>query len=265
MKLFLRYSLLVIPFLLITPFVITIYESSYAYKKTIKVETQSSTEAMFQAYANQITESVPEDEVVVIVVPLNGTPDSILHPSFKNANVSLEVLRRISNRQKVLVLSEGYQRGNCTSGADITLYLLALNTGYNEHNDVTVLLERDASTTFENIIFSKKIVTDFLHDKNAVIFIAGMSDTIYGKSGRDVGFDIGHGARAFILAKQNWRNQVNSVLKGFLPTNKIDPSVQNYSRKYNFLTMFAGANGLLSLSPFDKNTDMTVNSNCSTQ
>lgn len=259
MKMFLRVGLIIALLVVAVPLLLTLFESNNAYRNTLAVENTEVSEQLFQDFADQLVQKSPEIEPVVVIVPLNGSPDSIYHPSFKNAYAALQVLSRVSDREKVLVLSEGYAEGMCTSGAELTLALLGMQEGYNNYNGVTILLEKEASTTYENIIFSKKLLSERYPQKIISVFIAGMSDKKLETNG--FGIDIGHGARAYMLASQNLKSDLIQ-LRGLIPTDILDPSVQNYSSNYSFLTMVLGAIHLLQLPSLDKKTNGSIDSSC---
>ena len=211
------------------------------------VANDESIDRVINAYADSISSQVPAGKPVVMFVPLNGFPDSTTHLSYKNAQVALAVLNKVKAEQKYIIFSEGYTGSTCLSGAQATGLMLSMNEGYNANIGVTVLLEPHAKTTLENILFSKKILRDTFVNQDAYLVVAGMTDQ------KTIGnLDVGHGARAFMLAKQNYASLPRIHVLGLLPTTEIDNTIISYTHAYNFQTMFLGANGVLNLPFFNK-------------
>jgi uncharacterized SAM-binding protein YcdF (DUF218 family) len=206
-----------------------------------------SIDGVFTAFGEEITSQVPKDKPLVILVPLNGYPDTATHPTYINSRVVQEVLKGVTVSRKYLILSEGYTGTQCISGAEATAALIGLKEGYNEKENLTVLLENHATTTLENIQNSKKILEKEFPKEDVYVIIAGMTD-VYPFADTD----IGHGARAFMFAKQNFASLPNVHIIGLLPTNMIDIAFKSYPHEYNAATMYLGANGLLNLPVFDK-------------
>lgn len=223
-------------------------QSQIAYKNHISAPMyDDSIDGIFTAYGEEISQLVPKDSPVVIIVPLNGFPDSATHPTYINARIVQEVMKGITTSQKYMLLSEGYTGTQCVSGAEVTASLLGLHEGYNDKENVHVLLEKHATTTLENIQNAKKILKKEFPKEDVYVVIAGMTD-VYPFPNTD----IGHGARAFMFAKQNFASLTNVHVIGLLPTNMIDNAFKSYPHEYNAATMYLGANGLLNLPVFDK-------------
>lgn len=212
-----------------------------------QVTTDESIDLVINAYANSITAQVPAGKPVVMFVPLNGFPDSTTHLSYKNAQVALAVLNKVKAEQKYILFSEGYTGSTCLSGAQATALMLSMNEGYNSNIGVSVLLEPHAKTTLENIRFSKNILKSTFVNEDAYLVVAGMTDEDTIEN-----LDVGHGARAFMLAKQNYASLPHIHVIGLLPTTEIDKTIISYTHAYNFQTMFLGANGVLNLPFFNK-------------
>lgn len=241
--------------------VITVLISSY-HQHVLPVESTATTvlepsQEVFDFYAKGVLERLVEGNPVVMVVPLNGTPVTRDHISYKNAFVALEVLERIPGEEKYLLLSEGNTASACRSGAAVTAELLEQVPGFNEDTGVTVILEENAATTVENVLFTRDILEELFPDKSLSIIVAGMHNALppYQSSlgsRSPVGLDVGHGARAFLLFQQMYLGNSQVQLAGMLPTNRVDATIQNYPFSYNILTMIAGALGGLYLPYFDR-------------
>ncbi|MCX7997310.1 MAG: YdcF family protein [Patescibacteria group bacterium] len=203
--------------------------------------------------AAELDSRLPPDRPVAILVPLNGTPTSLDHPSYRNAAVALEIGMRIPKRDRYLILSEGHTGDPCVSGADITLRLLGLKKGYNQAEAITVLLEEEATTTYENIIFSKPILEERFNKTGVSLLVSGMSAPFGSSLPSLLRGDIGHGARAFMLARSIWHAHSAIDPVGFIPANEVDPAIGNYGMRYNFFTMVLASAGVLSLPRFDRN------------
>lgn len=216
-----------------------------------------SIDGIFSAYGEEISKSIPNEIPIVFLVPLNGFPDTATHPSFINARVVQEVMKHVSAHKKYLILSEGYTGNKCVSGAEATASMIGLKEGYNQQEDITVLLEKHATTTLENILNSKKILSDTFDRQEVALIIAGMED-IYPTQN----IDVGHGARAFMFAKQNYASVPNIHIFGMMPTNMIDTAILSYPHDYNITTMYLGANGLLNLPVFDKKYEKKLIPGC---
>ncbi len=237
----------------------TFQQTAEAYSSHVKVEHTNVLNEVYRNYAESIAASIPESAPVVVFVPLNGVPNSEDHPSYRNSKVALEILKKLPNRDKYLLLSEGNDSTTCSSGAEIVAAMLYMHEGYNSNNDVTVLLEKDARTTLQNVILSEQILRETFQDKQVYVLVAGISDikeTPFGV------IDIGHGARAFVLAKQRdtWSSSVH--LEGIIPTNTIDFYIGGYPSQYNLATMILGANGLLHLPFFDRSEAIPERAGC---
>jgi hypothetical protein len=203
--------------------------------------------------AKKIDALIPPGSPIVMLVPLNGTPNSDAHLSVMNARIAMEVLSRIPSRERYLVLSEGKTGDYCISGAEITANYLELTEGYNNKRDITVILEKEATTTLENILLSTQLLqerVDTSPEQPIAVIIAGVSDTETFWVG-----DIGHGARAFLFADWEWngkKSQKNLHAFGYLPTNLIDPRIKGYPGHYNLQTWMLASTGLLYLPVFDR-------------
>jgi hypothetical protein len=235
-------------FLGLTTIFVAYDQAAIAYKShVIPPPYDSSIDGVLNAYAKQMSSIVPEGKPLVVLVPLNGYPDKQTHPSYRNGIVVMEILKRVTNHPKYLILSEGYTGKVCKSGALATAEMLGLMPGYNNNTDITVFLENHATTTLENITNSKPILKREFAQKDVYLIVAGMSD-MYPLSH----IDIGHGARAFMFAKQNYGDLPFVHTTALLPTNMVDWSVGGYFHEYNLITMYLGANGILNLPVFDK-------------
>lgn len=233
-------------------------QSKIAFKNHISAPMyDDSIDGIFVAFGEEISRLVPKDAPVVILVPLNGFPDSATHPTYINARVVQEVLKGMTTPRKYMLLSEGYTGTQCISGAEVTASLLTLKEGYNEKENVTVLLEKHATTTLENIQNAKKILQKKFPREDVYVVVAGMTD-VYPFADTD----IGHGARAFMFAKQNFASLTNVHVLGLLPTNMIDNAFKSYPHDYNAATMYLGANGLLNMPVFDKKYEKKIIPGC---
>lgn len=212
---------------------------------------------ILNSYAEGISAKISPDNPVVMLVPLNGFPDGLHHPSFKNAQVALEILKRVRSAEKYLILSEGYTGNTCMSGAQATAFMLSLNEGYDVKSGVHIVFESHARTTLENITNTKKILVSNFQGRDAALVVAGMSDPF-----PLANTDVGHGARAYMFARQNYGSLPYIHVIGLLPTNQVDSTIGGYSHKYNSATMFLGANGLLGLPFFNRKSMNKPIENC---
>ncbi len=253
-------SLVMVLFLLLFHFLsITYHQSADAYVHHIQVKESGILNEKYQNYADSIATDVPANEPVVIFVPLNGVPTSEHHPSYRSSKVALEILKRLPNHKKYLLLSEGYDMTTCSSGSELVAGMLYMHEGYNENNDVYVLLEREARTTLQNVILSEQIIGYTFADAPVHVIIAGITDVKRTPFGL---IDIGHGARAYVLAKQRslWSSSI--TLQGIIPTNTIDYYIGGYPTRYNAITMVLATTRALYLPFFDRSEIVAEGADC---
>ena len=255
------FTLLIVLFCI--PFIVIGYGISAAYfdhilpRESTRITNKQGQESVLDFYARDIEQRIDPTYPLIMIVPLNGTPDSLNHISYKNAAVALAVLQQVQAERKFLLLSEGNTLDPCRSGAEITAEMLGVTEERAILNDVEVVTEENAATTVENILFSKEIIQKRWPDQDVSILVAGMVDPfpVYTSVTGPrffTGIDVGHAARAFLLLNQVFFGVPDIHLIGVLPTNRIDPSITNYPFSYNALTMVAGALGGLYLPYFDR-------------
>lgn len=253
-----KYALPVLLLLLAIPLSIWQYANEAYNQHLIPPKRENLAALSTQTYARAADRSIPPGAPVVAFVPLNGTPLDQTHASYRNAAIALEFLQQIPDHPRYLLLSEGYTGDPCISGAEITMLLLGLQKGLNTPSNVTVILEEEATTTYENISFSTPLLTKQFQHSNAYIVIIGLSQQY------DIQFpiDVGHGARATMLAQTAWHRVPQLHLVGFLPTTLLDNSLPNYDSSYNAFTMSLASMGALGLPRFDRNDMRTPQTVC---
>lgn len=246
-----------IPLIVVFSTVFAAYYQHITPLETTATSIDDSSPDVYNFYANGLSARLEPDTPLVMIVPLNGTPGSQDHISYKNAFVALQVLQRTTVEQKYLILSEGNTLTACQSGAAITAELLGQAPGFNPDTGVHILLEEKAATTVENVLFSKDILEELFPDTKVSVVVAGMAESVPSytnalgnRSG--IGMDVGHGSRALLLLQQIYFGNATIKIAGMLPTNRIDSSIQNYPFSYNMLTMIVGSLGGLYLPYFDR-------------
>lgn len=213
---------------------------------------RSGTDLISQ-YAAAIEDRVPSGAPVVVIVPLNGTPVFQDHASYRSAWIALEVLRRVAGRHRYLLLSEGYTGDPCVSGAEITAELLGLKEGLNKEYNITLLLEKEATTTYANMVRGTQLIKNTISEGEVYVVVAGMSSA-GGESAWDdwARVDIGHAARAYMLGKSIWGSGSRVRGVGILPTTLLDPTISAYPDRYNLSTMVLASVGALALPRFER-------------